>query len=534
MNINSNFKTTLCGISFLGILVLCMGCSTTPEGRTDVQSIGRIANIEPDYSDVEISPNIAPLNFSIKESGKEYFVRIRSKQGDPIRIQNSSGNIQIPMESWKRLLAENLGQQLILDIFMKNQADQWIHFDSVVNRISQESMDAFLVYRRFGPLFNNFRKMGIFQRNLENFDEKPILLNRLTSNNCMNCHNFWQNGTDRWLLHMRGGPGTSMLLVVDGKVRKIDTKTKFNGPTAYPAWHPSGELIAFSVSKLHLFFHQTGECRDVIDRYSDIVLYDISTNTITTTPEISSPDRMEIWPTWSPDGKFLYFCSAPKIETFENLNEDDNLAYEKIKYDLMRIAYDPVNRIWGKLETVISSTELGLSITEPRVSPDGRFVLFTAAQYSQFPIYLPSADLYLLDLTNGRWKKMEINSDRVDSFHSWSSNSRWIVFSSKRHDGLFTMPYFSHIDSSGNASKPFVLPQEDPSFYETSLELYNVPEFTKEPIHISPHILVKAAFSEKDALIAKLDPNVIQNKNSNKAKSDVHIQIPLKQNKMKR
>ena len=526
MNINSNTKTAGYWISFIGILFLCVGCSTTPEGRTDIQSISRLASIEPDYSGIVISPNIAPLNFSIKESGKEYFVLIRSKQGDPIRIQNSSGNIHIPMESWKRLLAENIGQQLILDIFMKNQAGQWIRFDSVVNRIAQESMDGYLVYRRFGPLFNHYRKMGIFQRSLETFDEKPILLNELTSNNCMNCHNFWQNGTDRWLLHMRGAPSTSMLLIMDGKVQKIDTKTEFNGPTAYPAWHPSGKLIAFSVSKLQLFFHQTGECRDVLDRYSDIVLYDIPTNTITTTPEISSSERMEIWPAWSPDGKFLYFCSAPKMETFENLTKPGGLAYDKIKYDLMRIAYDPVSHVWGKLETVISSTEIGLSITEPRVSPDGRFVLFTAAQYSQFPIYLPSADLYLLDITSGKWKKLEINSDRADSFHSWSSNSRWIVFSSKRYDNLFTMPYFSYIDSLGNVSKPFVLPQEDPLFYETCLELYNVPEFTKEPIHISPQILAKAAFSEKDALTAKLDPNVIQNKNNDKAKSAARVKTP--------
>jgi dipeptidyl aminopeptidase/acylaminoacyl peptidase len=264
----------------------------------------------------------------------------------------------------------------------------------------------------------------------------------------------------------------------------------------------------------------------VLDRYSDIVLYDIPTNTITTTPEISSSERMEIWPAWSPDGKFLYFCSAPKIETFENLIKPGDLAYNKIKYDLMRIAYDPVSRTWGKLETVISSTEIGLSITEPRVSPDGRFVLFTAAQYSQFPIYLPSADIYLLDLTSGKWKKLDINSDRADSFHSWSSNSRWIVFSSKRYDNLFTMPYFSHIDSLGNASKPFVLPQENPLFYETCLELYNVPEFTKEPIRISPQILAKAAFSEKDALTAKLDPNVIQNKKNDKAKSAARVKTP--------
>ena len=513
MNTNNKFHGLVYFIVFLLILILGAGCSA-PEGRTDNQLAGRPAIIQPDYSGIVIPPNIAPLNFSVKESGQEYFVKIRSSHGDPIRIQNSSGNIQIPLRAWKQLLTENMGQQLIVDIVMKNQAGQWIRFDSVVNRIARDTMDGYLAYRRIGPLFNFYRKMGVYERCLENFDEQPILVNRLTSNNCMNCHNFYRNKTDRWLLHMRGAPGTSMLLAVDGKVRKIDMKTKFNGPAAYPAWHPSGNLIAFSVSKLHLLFHQTGECRDVVDQYSDIILYDIPTNTITTTREISSPDRMENWPAWSPDGTFLYFCSAPKIETFKNLVKPD-VVLDSIRYDLMRIAYNPITHAWGKLETVISSSELKLSITEPRVSPDGRFVLFTAAKYSQFPIYLPSADLYLLEIASGKWKKLELNSDRTDSFHSWSSSGRWIVFSSKRDDGLFTRPYFSHIDSLGNTSKPFVLPQEDPLYYKTCLELYNVPEFIKESVQMNPRALAEAAFSKEDAITAKLDPQVLASRAEN-------------------
>ena len=531
MNFNNFTINMIFRVILIGILFLCLGCSTTPEGKLDIQSINRPATIEPDYSGIVIPPNIAPLNFSIKEFGQEYFLRIRSKQGDPIRIQNNTGNIQIPINSWKHLLAENIGQHIITDIFVKNQSSGWARYDSIVNQVSQDSMDGYLVYRMFGPIYNLFKKMGIFQRNLENFNEKPVLLNKLTQDNCMNCHNFWQNGTQRWLLHMRGGPGTSMLLVTDGKAKKIDLKTKFNGPAAYPAWHPSGNLIAFSVSKLRLFFHQIDECRDVLDRSSDIILYDITTNTVTTTLEISSPDRMEIWPAWSPDGRYLYFCSAPKIETFENPDKAGDLAYDKIKYDLMRIGYDPIQRSWGKLETVISANESGLSIMEPRVSPDGRFLLFTGAAYSQFPIYLHSADIYILEISNGRWKKLEVNSDRADSFHSWSSNGRWLVFSSKRQDNIFTKPYFSHIDSLGCASKPFVLPQEDPLFYEPSLNVYNVPEFTKEPIHISPQALAKAAFSQQEEMMtAKLDSNVLLNRNENKSKPVVLDDISKRNN----
>jgi len=527
MSFNNYIQIASYWIILILIILLCVSCSTQKRVQ-DAKPVGRLPIIQPDYSGIVIPPNITPLNFFIQETGGEYIVRIHSKNGDPIQIENNSGLIQIPMKQWKRLISENLGQELIVDICLRNQTGQWISFNPIVNRISQEPIDGYLSFRRFKPLFNLWQKMGIFQRCLENYDERPILLNRLTQDNCMNCHNFWQNGTDKWLLHLRGGPGTSMLLVTDGKVRKINTKTKFNGHAAYPAWHPSGELIAFSVSKLLLFLHEVGECRDVLDRNSDIFLYDISSNTITTTPQISNPHRMEIWPAWSPDGKYLYFCSASELETYADSSRSGEVALDKIKYDLMRIAYDPLKHSWGNLETVISSSKIGLSITEPRVSPDGRFVLFTAANNSQFPIYIQSADLYVLDVRTNRWKKLELNSDKADSFHSWSSNGRWIVFSSKREDGLFTKPYFSHFDSSGNTTKPFVLPQEDPLLYETYLDIYNVPEFTKEPVHISPQDLATAAFSEQDALSAKFDSISVSEKTTNKTNSAEQIRVPLK------
>jgi hypothetical protein len=527
MSFNKYTPIASCRIILLLIIVLCGGCLTQNKVQ-DAKPIGRLPIIEPDYSGIVIPPNIAPLNFFIRETGGEYIVRMHSKNGDPIQIENNSGLIQIPMKRWKRLISENLGEELIIDICLRNQTGQWISFNPIVDKISQDSIDGYLSFRRFKPLFNLWQTMGIFQRCLENFDEKPILLNRLTQDNCMNCHTFWQNETDKWLLHMRAGPGTSMLLVTDGKARKIYTKTKFNGHAAYTAWHPSGDLIAFSVSKLLLFHHEVGEDREVLDRSSDIYLYDIASNTITTTPQISSPHRMEIWPAWSPDGKYLYFCSAPELENYADSSRSGEVALDKIKYDLVRIAFDPLKHSWGNLETMISTSDIGLSITEPRVSPDGHFVLFTAASYGQFPIYNQSADLYVLDVRTRQWKKMELNSDKADSFHSWSGNGRWIVFSSKREDGLFTKPYFSHFDSSGHTTKPFVLPQENPSLYEASLDIYNAPEFTKEPVHISPQDLAAAAFSEQDALSAKFDSTSVSEKTTNKTNSPKQIRVPLK------
>jgi hypothetical protein len=96
---------------------------------------------------------------------------------------------------------------------------------------------------------------------------------------------------------------------------------------------------------------------------------------------------------------------------------------------------------------------------------------------------------------------MVLNSDFTDSYHSWSSNGRWLVFSSKRTDGLTARFYISHIDVDGNSSKPFIMPQKDPGFYDRFLKSFNVPEFSTFEVDVSPGKILKSARSE--ALQAK-------------------------------
>ena len=109
-----------------------------------------------------------------------------------------------------------------------------------------------------------------------------------------------------------------------------------------------------------------------------------------------------------------------------------------------------------------------MSAAQPKESPDGRWLLFSLAHHGNFPIYQPTCDLYVIDLKSGARRPLTaVNSRWSDSWHSWSSNGRWIAFASKREGGVLARIYFSYFDRNGQAHKPFVMPQEDPSFYES-------------------------------------------------------------------
>jgi tricorn protease-like protein len=267
-----------------------------------------------------------------------------------------------------------------------------------------------------------------------------------------------------------------------GELKKYDTKTKYALSAAtYTAWHPNGELIAFSVNKILVnFTSNASKMVEVWDNASDLMIFNTNTNTITTSPKVSSGSRENL-PCWSPDGKWLYFISAPKIN-----KDTTNLFFDK--YSLLRIPFDSQTMTWGDVDTVLSSKTTGKSITFPVVSPDGRYVLFCMINHGYFSIFDKNSDLYLLDLSTRDYKRLDIiNSPSTDSYHAWSKNSRWLVFSSKRMDDLCSRPYFTYFDNKGNFHKPFVLPQKDLDFYQEDTWNYNLPVLVDGKVAINPN-----------------------------------------------
>jgi len=337
------------------------------------------------------------------------------------------------------------------------------------------------------PGYEGWEKMGIFQRCLENFNEKSIILNTLTDNSCMNCHSFCRGNPQTMLFHIRQ-QHAGTIFVKDGNIRKINTKaTWMISAGVYPRWHPDGRYVAFSTNVTRQGFHTAHTNKiEVYDTASDIVIFDTQSNTIFTDSLIHSTKRFETFPEWSPDGKYLYFCSAPASKMPQQ--------YDLLQYDLIRVSFDASTGRFGKhADTLVSAANTGKSVSLPRVSPDGKYVVFCMSNYGAFPIWHRENDLYLLNLENGNINSMNaVNSNQSDSYHSWSTNGRWMVFGSRRMDGTFTRPYISYFDADGNAHTPFILPQKNPLFYDFSIKSYNIPEFITEKLNLSRYQFAKA------------------------------------------
>lgn len=471
------------------VVTLFTACLDKPVNYTSSDST---PDIFPDTNGATIPPNIAPLNFRIEFSTDNYYLEIASKNAT-IGFGGRGSCVQIPAKDWQSLLNTCQGDTLTAILYTK-MSGEWTRHNPIYWIVADEPIDDYLVYRLIRPGYTTWNVMGIYQRHLGSFREEVVLDSRLMPHTCMNCHSFAAKNPDNMLLHLRENNGGT-IIIQNGEIRRLATKTDSTfGSAAYPYWHPTGKFIAFSINRVRQMFNSRGTARaHVIDMESDIVMYDVERNEMFSTPELFSDEKFESFPSFSPDGKRLFYVSAPAREM--------PAEYDKLLFSLYAIGFDSDARTFDLTpDTLVSSEITGKSVSIPRSSPDGRFLSFCMMDYGNSPSYNPEADLYLLDLELGEWRPLySANSDDTESYHSWSSNSRWLVFSSRRLNGLHSIPYIVYIDQNGNARKPFILPQKDPAFYNDFLFSYNIPELVTGPITVSPYEIENVA-KKSDAI----------------------------------
>ncbi len=469
----------LTALSAVLLLAACSGKTTFVE---------QLPDIYPDYIGVTIPAGIAPMNFNIPQEYDQVFVKVTGSGGGELKARGKWADF--PRRKWDALTKRNVGGTLTFTV-LGRKGGEWTQWRDFIMYVSDAPLtDYGVTYRKIAPGYTTYSHIGLYQRDLHSFREDPIIESTLTPGQCMNCHTA--NATDpaQYLFHLRGKNGGTYIQK-DGHGEWVNTKTEETiGNIAYSYWHPDGRWLVASINPVRQSFwvsdHQPIEVFDVA---SDLVVMDLDDHSLVVDPRLTTEDFLESSPSFTPDGKMIYFCKAKAYPVPRQV--------DSIRYDLMRVPFDASTGLLGEIQTVIPASQEGHSISFPRPSYDGRWLMYNQADFSVFPIDRKEADLWLMDLQTGRTRPIdEVNSPLSESFHNWSSDSRWFLFSSRRDDGWYVQIYFASIDSDGHCTKPFVLPQKNPrKYYHNTIYSFNVPDFTKSKVDFDTRHVYRDVFS---------------------------------------
>lgn len=475
-------------VALLALTLLLMAQCRQAEVPANYTQSKALPRVFPDVTEITVPVNIAPITFELMQKADNVVTRYSFGDDD---IVCGGYKAEPDIDDWKALAAKASGKAIKVEVFAENN-NRWTRFKPFNIYVSSDSIDPYLSYRLIAPSYVTYEELTINQRCLENYDESVIYDNMLCSTEkdgqCINCHNYQDNNPQRVQFHARQHHGGT-IIAYDGKITKVNMKNdSLLSAGVYPAWHPTLKLIAYSTNKTGQSFHTRDLNKvEVLDDASDLIVYDIDHNTVV--PVETDSTEFEVFPCWSPDGKYLYYCSAHFVYKNKNMDHQSEsvMRAKEIKYNIYRLPFNMQTRSFGKRELVVDAAGIGKSATLPRISPDGRYLLYGLGGWGCFHIWHRDADLWITDLKTLRsWPLTKANSDKAESYHEWSSNGRWIVFSSRRDDGNYTRPYIAHINKNGQADKAFELPTADPDYHRQLLKSYNVPVFIKGKVTIDP------------------------------------------------
>jgi len=453
--------------------------------------VDQLPAIYPDYIGVTIPVGIAPLNFNFADESIDGMdVVAKGSKGGELHVNGEWADFGI--DDWHELTEQNKGGKITLTVCVlkDNQWTQYRGFDIFVSEAPLN--DWGLTYRRIKPGYEVGGDIGIYQRDIHSFDEYAILTETVVPGRCFNCHTANRTNPNRITLQMRGEGGGTMIQK-DGHQTWLETKTdSTKAAGSYSYWHPQGNYVALAVNSVHQsFFTGTGQRIEVYHRFSNVEILDTRTNELILSPLLQTDD-LEIFPAFSADGKWLYYSSSKPCRV--------PAEYEKVKCSLCRIAFDAEKGQLGEtVDTLLNGPATDKSYVLARPSYDGRWLMYCVSSRGNFPVSQNDAELWIMDLKTGEHHELkEVNTPQSESFHNWSENSRWFVFSSKREDGMYTKLYLASIDEQGRVSKPFLLPQRQPrKYYQEMMDAYNCPDFTKTRVDFDAHEAYRQVFDNQ-------------------------------------
>jgi hypothetical protein len=443
----------------------------------------------------------------------------------------NSNNIKISTKKWRKLCKPNT----TIKITIHHNGKQYKSLHWIV---SKDNIDPYIVYRLVLPTDGAYQTISLNERTLSNFKTRPIMQNTQHNGNCFNCHSFQNYNSSKYTLQLRNPRG----LVING--RNITTPETKDEGLLYSSWHPQKDIIAFlqggripidffmpTVGVIDTTANAASACPyatsaagnayfyNQVEINTSIVIYNLKTDEWQTITTDTSCEYS--YPTWHPNGRRLYFTrSTKKPAPHQRLENPDFLA--QYSFDLVYIDYNPETEQFGdSIHTLVKAEDFGVtlayrpptgSFAAPRISPDGKMLVATFSPYAGNPIRNNSIlvgvslaqksaqgsgfRLYLFAPPDGERKKdagsipnaspaqprTAPHSPASNSWPTFSSNSKWLMFVSKQIDGYFTQVWFAHIDTeTGKTSLAFPLPQAAGNAYRQIPKAFNLPEFSTTP-----------------------------------------------------
>jgi len=364
--------------------------------------------------------------------------------------------------------------------------------------ISRDKAGAPIMFRRVPPSFSYAAQYPESVQwclaDISSYEAPPVIMSKQPV--CGSCHTFSRDG--RFLgmdMDYENDKGAYFLTIVRESITLSDQDfiswndfPRMDGLQStglFSRISPDGNHIVSTVNEIlflikipepyfsQLFFPLQGQ----------LAYYSQRSKKISTLPGADLPDVVHTDPSWSPDGKYILFSRVTmERDLFRELggrtvfstdesNIDKLNAQYPVQFDVYRIPFNDGHG--GHAEPLPGASHNGKSNYYARYSPDGKWIVFT--QSATGLAIQPDSKLYIMPATGGEVKEMRCNLSRVNSWHTWSPNSKWLAFVSK-NNSPYTELFLTHIDGNGNDSPPILLARFNKPGYAI-----NVPEFANIP-----------------------------------------------------